>query len=85
MFFAIDEKMIHISKDVKVQSNGTTDMGTVSFCTTVDADAVKQDLKSIIQLACPPDSKEPQCADDDKDGAPLARRNRALCGGTASG
>jgi len=68
VFFSLDEKMIHVSKDVKVQGGDTTDLGNVAFCTSVEADAVKRDLKSIIQYACPPDSTSPECADNDKDG-----------------
>lgn len=68
VFFSIDEKMIHVSKDVKVQADSTTDLGSVAFCTSVQADTVKRDLKSIIQYTCAPDSTAPECVDEDKDG-----------------
>lgn len=68
VFFSIDEKMIHVSKDVKVQAGNTTDMGNVAFCTTVQADTVKRDLNSIIQYTCTPNSTAPECVDSDKDG-----------------
>ena len=72
LFYTVNEKLVHVSKDVLVQAGGTAALGEIAFCASKPADAVAQEMKTIITSGCPPNSPAPECVDKDKDGVVAA-------------
>ncbi len=70
LFYTIDETLVHISQSITVRKGETTRLGEIAFCGAAKADALTQ--KSLPNTACPPRSKAPECADNDKDGVAAA-------------
>jgi len=72
LFYSIDDKLVHVSKDVIVKAGETTDLGEIVFCASKDVDAVQRNMQSIINSECSSDSQAPECVDNDKDGVVAA-------------
>lgn len=72
LFYAIDEKMVHVSKDINVAGGGTIDLGKISFCTAGVENVMEQTSipQSIPQAdnQCAAKPSAPECVDQDKDG-----------------
>ena len=69
LFYAIDEKVMHISKDLVVKPGQITELGEVAFCAATES----LEPKANINHECPPDSQAPECVDNDKDGVVAAK------------
>ncbi|WP_455212362.1 MopE-related protein [Kaarinaea lacus] len=68
LFYTVDEKLLHISNGVIVKAGESTQLGEVAFCVANEPGAVHQEMKPIVGVECPSDSKIPDCVDNDKDG-----------------
>jgi hypothetical protein len=73
LFYTIDEKLVHISKEVMVKAGESTELGEITFCAAKDADTVNREMKTIVSSECPADSQAPECVDNDKDGVVAAK------------
>jgi hypothetical protein len=69
----MDEKLVHVSKDVIVKPGETTDLGEIVFCAAQKPDEVRRELTPIVADECPPESQAPECVDNDKDGVVAAK------------
>jgi hypothetical protein len=73
LFYAINENLVHVSKNVIVKSDESTALGEISFCPAKKADAVGPELQTTIDNECPTESQAPECVDNDKDGVVAAK------------
>jgi hypothetical protein len=73
LFYALDDQLLHVSKDIIVKPAETTELGEIVFCAAKNAQTVQHDIKTIVSSECPPDSQVPECVDNDKDGVVAAK------------
>jgi hypothetical protein len=73
LFFAIEEKLVHISNNIDVKADETTQLGEIAFCVAGPSDAAGRELEIITDSQCAPQSQVPECIDNDKDGVAAAR------------
>lgn len=75
LYFALGENIVNARKEIQVNKNTQSDVGTLSFCAqaTAQTPPTESPVQSGSEPDCSPDSTLPQCIDSDKDGVVAAK------------